>query len=58
MSLITLLIVVLVVCLICWLISRAPIPPPFNWIVPLVLAIILLFWLFSVVGFPAGLRLR
>lgn len=45
-----LLILVVAVGIVWWALSQAPIPPPFRWVVNVVLAIIALFILFEFVA--------
>lgn len=57
--LITLLVLVVAIAIVWWALSQAPIPPPFRWVVNVILAIIALVVLFEFVA-PGlhSLRLR
>lgn len=58
MSLITLLILVIVICLVVWLLTRNPLPQPYNWIITAAVVLILIVWLLSASGLSPGLRLH
>lgn len=55
--LITLLVLVVAIAIIWWALSQAPIPPPFRWVVNVILAVVALVVLFEYVAPMAHARL-
>lgn len=54
MDIVSLLVMVLVIALVIWAVQAIPLVAPLNWVVPVIVAIVLIAWL---VGGPT-LRLR
>lgn len=52
----TLLVVLIIVCLVIWLLTKNPLPQPWNWIVTAAAVIFLIIWLLSISGLAPGLR--
>lgn len=55
MDLVSLLVILLVIGLVLWAVQHIPLVPPLNWVVPVIVAIVLIAWL---LGGGHGLALR
>lgn len=58
MSLLTLLVIVIIICLVVWLLRSNPLPQPWNWVITAAAVLFLIVWLLSISGLPPGLRLH
>lgn len=54
MDLVSLLILLIVIGLVLWAVQRIPMPEPLNWVVPVIVALVLIAWLLQ----GHGLMLR
>ena len=54
MTIVTLLVVALFVCLIVWVIQRGMLPAPFSWIIAEIVVVVLLLMLLQVSGVGGG----
>lgn len=57
MTLIQLVVLVVVLCIVAWLYNAyvgPHLPPPLNWVIPLVFALLIILWLLSLVGLLPG----
>ncbi len=55
MDLVSLLILLIVIGLVLWAVQRIPMPEPLNWVVPVIVALVLIAWL---LGGGHGLVIR
>lgn len=58
MTIFGLIVLIVVICAIVYLIQYIQIPPPFNWVVPTLVVLVLIFFLFSLLGVGGGLGLN
>lgn len=58
MTVLGLIALVVIVCLIGYLLTKISAPPPFNWVIPLVIVLVLIFFLFSLLGVGHGFGLN
>lgn len=57
MTIVQLVVIIIVLCVVAWLWNTyvAPhVPPPLNWLIPLIVALLLIVWLLSLVGLLPG----
>lgn len=55
MDIVSLLIMLLVIGLVLWAVQRIPMPEPMNWVIPVIVALIIIVWL---LGGGHGLVIR
>lgn len=55
MDIVSLLIMLLVIGLVLWAVQRIPMPEPLNWVIPVIVALVLIAWL---LGGGHGLAIR
>ena len=50
MTILSLIIIIAVIVGIVWLLPMAKLPEPFGWVIPVIVVLLLIFFLFSLIG--------